>query len=107
MYRAAMTFSLKPGHYDIYKEAHDGLWPEIADSMSRHQINMVIYHYQGRLFLFATAPSQEHWQRSRDDPRLEKWSTFMATMMVTDDAGKSIVESMDEAFVFGQFAESG
>ena len=27
----------------------------------------------------------------------------MATMMITDDEGKSVMEEMDEAFVFGAF----
>ena len=105
MFRIAMTFRLKPGAYAEYKRAHDDLWPEVARSMSDNDVNMAIYHYQGRLFLFATAPTEAHWQRSREAPILAKWMEYMATVIVTDGAGKLIVEPMEEAFVFGSFAD--
>lgn len=106
MYRTAATFALKPGCYEEYKKAHDELWPDLARSMSDNDVNMAIYHHKGRLYMFATAPTQDHWERSRNVPILEKWSKYMATLMVTGADGKAVVEPMDEAFVFGEFAET-
>jgi len=104
MFRTAMTFQLKPDCYDRYKCAHDDLWPDIAASMADDDVSMVIYHYHGRLFMFAVAPSEAHWNRSLQHPMLAKWHAYMATMMITDGDGRSIVEDLDEAFVFGMFA---
>jgi len=51
MFSIGMTFKLKPGCYTGYKKAHDELWPEVVKTMSENKINMVIYHYEERLFL--------------------------------------------------------
>ncbi len=104
MYRTALTFELLSGAYDEYKQAHDELWPDLAASMSDNGVNMAIYHLRGRLFLFATAPSEAHWGRSRESPALAKWHDYMATLMVTGDDGQVVAENMDEAFLFGDFA---
>lgn len=104
MYTTASTFQLKPGFYEAYKKAHDELWPELAEAFRENGISMLIYHHEGRLFLYATAPSQAHMERSHPPGIAEKWSAEMATMMVCGDDGKAIVEPMDAAFLFGDFA---
>ena len=104
MYSTAATFQLKPGFYDAYKKAHDDLWPELVEAFRENDVSMLIYHFEGRLFLYATAPSEQHMERSHLPGVAEKWSAYMATMMVCDDNGQAIVEPMDAAFLFGQFA---
>lgn len=104
MYTVGMTYQLKdPSLYPEYKKAHDELWPQMVEAMRAQGVNMVIYHYHGRLFLFATAPSKKHMDRSHEGPVAKKWLEYMATLMVTDDQGKSITEEMEEAFAFGAF----
>ncbi len=103
MYSMAMTFALKPGCYAEYKKAHDELWPEIAEAMRANEINMVIHVYDNRLFLYATAPSQEHFERSNVGEKAASWQEYMATLMVTDEDGSTVVEPLKEAFVFGAF----
>ena len=103
MYSAGTTFKLKPGNYADYKKAHDELWPEMAEAMRVNEVNMVIYHYHDRLFLYVTAPSQEHMARSHRGPTADRWAAYMATVMETDEEGKSIVEELEEAFAFGSF----
>jgi hypothetical protein len=66
---------------------------------------MVIYHYHGRLFLFAAYPSEEHARRRLDHPDLDRFRAHIATLVVTDENGRSITETMDEAFVFGMFKD--
>lgn len=104
MYSTGMTFKLKPGCYPEYKKAHDELWPEMAAAMRANEVNMVIYHYRDRLFLYATAPSREHLQRSHRGPVAERWARYMASMMETDGEGKAVVEDLEQAFAFGAFA---
>ena len=103
MYSMSMTFKLKPGCYPEYKKAHDELWPEMVEAMSAKEVNMVIHHYQDRLFLYATAPSREHMESSHQGPVAERWGEYMATLMETDEEGKAIVEDLEQAFVFGAF----
>ena len=103
MYATGQTYQLKPAFYDEYKKAHDELWPELAEAMRANEVNMVIYRYGDRLFLYATAPSQEHFEQSHAGERAQQWLEYMATMMITGDDGKTIVEEMDMAFSFGAF----
>ena len=103
MFNIGMTFCLKPGCYDQYKQAHDDLWPEIAASMADNNVSMAIYRYGDRLFLHAVAPTEADWDKSREHPDLARWHAYMATMMVTDEEGHSIVEDLEEAFRFGDF----
>ena len=105
MFTIAESFCLKPGCYDEYKQAHDELWPDIAESMAEHNVSMAIYLRGDRLFLHGVAPSREHWDRMREYPGLPKWHAYMATLMVTDDQGHTVVEELEEAFVFGIFAQ--
>ena len=104
MYSIGQTYQLKPGFYNQYKKAHDELWPELAEAMTVQEVNMVIFRYGDRLFLYATAPSKEQFEQAEfANPRAQEWQEFMATMMITDESGKTIVEEMDIAFSFGAF----
>ena len=87
MYSTALTFALKPGCYEEYKKAHDELWPEMVESMQDCQVNMVIHVYGDRLFLYATAPSKAHFERSHAHEAADRWQEYMATLMVTGADG--------------------
>ena len=104
MFKSAMTFALKPGCYDEYKQAHDELWPEIAEGLSENGISMVIHYHKDRLFLFATAPSQDAMEQSHAGEAMTRWQAYMATLMVTDGEGKTVVDPLETAFAFGDFA---
>ncbi len=105
MYSTGQTFKLKSGFYAKYKKAHDDLWPAMAESLQANQVNMVIHHHHDRLYMFATAPSKEHFDNIHAHPEAQRWLAYMATMMETDEDGKSIVEEMDLAFSFGAFRQ--
>ena len=107
MYSTGQTFKLKPGRYDEYKKAHDELWPGVAEALRSHGVSMVIHHFEDRLYLFATAPSQRHFEQSQEGAEAERWGEYMATLMITDGEGRSIVEEMDLAFTFGDFEARG
>ena len=105
MFSKGLTFKLRPGCYPEYKQAHDELWQEMVDAMSANEVNMVIYYYEDRLFLYMTAPSEEHFERSHRGAVADRWAAYMATLMITDDEGKSVVEELEQAFVFGEFKD--
>ena len=94
---------LRPGAYDKYKIAHDQLWPEVAESMSSNKVSMVIFRDGDRLFLFATAPDEAHWQRSREHPALGPWHAEMAKLLETDAHGHIAFSVLPKAFGFGDF----
>ena len=103
MYSIGLAMTLRSGAYAEYKKAHDELWPEIADSMSDHDVSMAIYRFGENLIIHAVAPTEEDWNKSRDVPILEKWFEYMATLLETDENGEIIFEDLPEAFAFGVF----
>ena len=105
MWSKALTYKLKPERYPEYKKAHDELWPELAQAMTENQVNMVIHHHQERLYLYMTAPTEEHFTRSHTGEVADHWMEYMATMMISDDEGEIIFEEMDMAFAFGRYKD--
>lgn len=104
MFSIGLAMRLRRGAYEEYKRAHNQLWPELALGMRENRISMVIYRDGDRLFLFATAPSREHWERSRKDPVLARWDARMSELLETDGRGQIAFSILPKAFGFGDFA---
>jgi L-rhamnose mutarotase len=103
MYTIGLALTLRPGAFEGYKRAHDELWPELAAGMSDNDVSMAIYRDGNRLFVFAAAPSEEHWKRSRQDPILEQWDKSMAEFLEADSTGHLSFTLLPKAFGFGDF----
>jgi L-rhamnose mutarotase len=103
MFTLGLAMKLRPGAYEQYKLAHDQLWPELAAGMSANQISMAIYLDGDRLFVFAAAPSEAHWRRSRQDPILARWDARMAELLETNEQGGIAFMVLPKAFGFGGF----
>lgn len=103
MYTIGLAIKLRPGKYEDYKRAHDELWPELANGMNANDISMAIYRDGDRLFIFASAPTEEHWIRSRQDPILADWDRSMAEFLETDASGNLAFSLLPKAFGFGAF----
>lgn len=103
MFTIALTMQLKPGAYEGYRRAHESLWPEIARSMSENGVDMAIFREGSQLFLFATAPSRESWERSREHPRLADWDAAMTAFLESESPGKIAFRRLEPAFGFGRF----
>ena len=103
MYSIGLGMKLRPGCYREYKKAHDEVWPEILANMRRHEVNMIIYKWNDRLFIHATAPSQEEWLATRGGQRMEEWNHYMRKFLETDADGNIIFDTLDLAFSFGEF----
>jgi hypothetical protein len=71
--------------------------------MRTNQVSMAIYRDGDRLFLFAAAPSQAHWERSRQDRVLARWDTRMTEFLETDAEGRIAFTYLPKAFGFGEF----
>ena len=104
MFTIGLSLKLRPGAYEQYKLAHEQLWPELATGMTANSVSMAIYRDGDRLFLFAAAPCEAHWQRSRQDPVLVRWDAKMAKLLETDPRGDGIAfTKLEKAFGFGDF----
>ncbi len=103
MHTIGLALTLRPGKYPDYKRAHDELWPELAKGMRENDVSMAIYRDGDRLFVFAAAPSEAHWNRSRQDPILAKWDKSMTEFLETDSAGNLAFTLLPKAFGFGEF----
>ena len=103
MFTVGLALLLRTGAFEKYKLAHDHLWPELAAGMSANEVSMAIYRDGKRLFLFAAAPTEEHWLRSRQDPNLARWDARMAEFLETDAQGNLAITILPRAFGFGQF----
>ena len=103
MFTLALTMRLKPGCLDAYRAAHEKLWPEIARSMSDNEVSMAIYHEAGRLFIFASAPSEAHWERSRTAPMLARWDAQMTEFLEAREPGKIDFGAPEKVFGFGDY----
>jgi L-rhamnose mutarotase len=104
MFTIGLAMNLRRGAYDAYKAAHDRLWPEVAAGMMANHISMAIYRDGERLFLFASAPDEPHWQRSRQGPILARWDAGMTELLETDAHGRIAFSVLPKAFGFGDFA---
>lgn len=103
MFNLCLSMNLKPDCLADYRAAHNALWPEIAASMSDNQVSMAIYHEAGRLFIFAVAPSEAHWERSRHEPALAKWDARMTQFLESNEPGKIAFSQPEKVFGFGEF----
>jgi L-rhamnose mutarotase len=103
MFTLALAMKLRPRAYQKYKLAHDQLWPELAAGMNANQVSMAIYRDGERLFLFAAAPSEAHWRRSRQDPILARWDARMGELLETNEQGGIAFTVLAKAFGFGEF----
>jgi L-rhamnose mutarotase len=103
MFTLGLAMKLRPGAYEAYKLAHDQIWPELTDGMRVNQVSMAIYRDGDRLFLFAAAPTEGHWQRSRQDPILARWDEHMTKLLETNPQGGIAFTVLPKAFGFGEF----
>jgi L-rhamnose mutarotase len=104
MFSIGQMLILKPGCEQEYKRRHDELWPEMAAAMRRAGVNMAIYLYENRLFLFATAASKNLWDELDHDPVTPRWDKYMSDILVSDEQGRPHIENLPQMFAFGEFA---
>jgi L-rhamnose mutarotase len=104
MFHSAFVMQITEGSLDAYRKAHQELWPEVAKGLRENHIDMAIYHHEGSLFVFVTAPSEKEWLRNRQDPGLAAWNAKMANFLRTDAQGGILFSTPEQVFGFGSFA---
>jgi hypothetical protein len=72
--------------------------------MRDNQVSLAIYHEEGGLSIFATAPDESHWERSRQEPALARWDACMTEFLEAAQPGKIAFRQPEKVFGFGDFA---
>ena len=106
MYSIGLGLKLKPGAYEGYKKAHDECWPELLELQRAHGVSMIIFRWDDRLIVHATAPSETAWLNTHAGPLVDKWNDFMTQYLETDEQGNILFEDLEPAFRSGDFAEA-
>ena len=101
------VLKLKPGCYDEYKKRHDELWPELAELMMAHGVDMAIYRFEDYLFIYGAAPSEQDWETMAEHPVTPRWNAYMSEVLETNENGELIRHNLPQAFAFGAFAREG
>jgi L-rhamnose mutarotase len=104
VFHTALIMQVAEGNLDAYRTDHQNLWPDIDDALRADGIDMAIYHHDGFLFVFAVAPSEDHWVRSREAPVFTAWNARMAQLLTCDREGNILVYPPEKVFGFGTFA---
>ena len=102
MDRFAVTYRLRPGAREQYIDAHNKIWPEMRDVLTRGGIRQMTIFLRGdTLFLYADVADKAVYQALRaSDPMCKRWDVFMATLLDQpfDESEPGIFAGLDEVW---------
>ena len=101
MKRNAFKMKLKAGFEDEYKKRHDEIWPELQQNISKAGVSdYSIFLDEETLTLFAVQKLTD--DNTADDlpnnPVMQKWWSYMADIMETNDDNSPVVVPLKEVF---------
>jgi L-rhamnose mutarotase len=104
MQRVAFSFKIKPELKAGYKKAHDEIWPELAQEITKHGIKnySIFFRPDGQLFGYLESEG-DFKEASQKMAKLEvskKWQEYMDEYFVKEDdsiVGPEMVE-LEEVF---------
>jgi L-rhamnose mutarotase len=102
--RVAFTMKLRDNVIDEYKRRHDAIWPELVALLHEHGIsNYSIFLDERTLTLFAvqnlsTTTATSSNERLRANEIMQRWWTYMADLMITNDDRSPITQPLELIF---------
>jgi L-rhamnose mutarotase len=101
MKTVAFKMKLNPGKNQVYKERHNGLWPELLALLKANGIiNYSIFYDEETNFLFAV--QQIDTVSSLTDLKqqliMQKWWTYMADIMEVNADNSPLVVNLEPVF---------
>jgi L-rhamnose mutarotase len=104
MQRIGLTFRIKPELKAGYKKAHDEIWPELAQEITRHGIRnySIFFRQDGTLFSYFEVDGN-YEEIVAEMAKLEigkKWQKYMDEYFIKEDEsiiGPEVV-SLEEVF---------
>jgi L-rhamnose mutarotase len=84
MKRYGQVLRLKPGMLERYREYHAAVWPEVLDTIRRHNMrNYSIYHKDGYLFAYFEYVGSDFagdLAKMAAEPKYNEWLGIMTSM---------------------------
>ena len=99
--RVAFKMKLKPGFKEEYKKRHAELWPELRTLLKEQGVSNYSIFFDEETNILFGVQNQEGESSSQDLGALEivqKWWTYMADIMETNDDNSPVTVSLDEVF---------
>ena len=106
MLRYAFTMKLRPGAYAKYKQMHDEIWPELAETIeSAGCVTMSIFESgPEHLFLYSEVTDEETWDKIRSSEVHQRWGEALRDCFVLNDKGEPDLGEWNEMFTLGRAA---
>jgi L-rhamnose mutarotase len=101
MKRFAFKMKLKPGYTDEYKKRHDALWPELKTlikSTGVSDYSIYLDEETNTLFGVQKIAGESGSQDLGSDPIVQKWWSYMADIMETNQDNSPVTIPLKEVF---------
>ena len=101
MERIAFKMELKAGYEEEYKKRHDAIWPELKKLLEESGVSdysIFLDHETNTLFAFQKQDGNASSQDLGSNPIVQKWWTFMADIMETNDDHSPVTVPLKEVF---------
>jgi L-rhamnose mutarotase len=97
--RIAFVMELKPGNEAIYRQMHDGIWPEMVETLHGFGIhNYSIFRRGLTLFAYLECDDPARLAGQPDNPVVQRWWQMMEPYMRYNADGTPWSESIEEQF---------
>ena len=101
MERLAFKMHLNEGQKEEYKKRHNELWPELRQllkSAGVSEYSIFLDEETNILFAFQKVSGEGSSQDLGSNPIVQKWWTYMADIMETNDDNSPRMVPLDEVF---------
>ncbi len=81
MIRKAFVLSVDPAARDEYKRRHAAIWPELAETLTRHGVHnysIFLHPETHQLFGYVEVESEERWNAIADTEVCRRWWAFIS-----------------------------
>jgi L-rhamnose mutarotase len=99
--RRAFVMSVNPGMYDVYKERHRTIFPELLSVLKESGVNnySIFYHHTTRqLFAYAEIEDEKRWNAIGSTEACQKWWKYMSDIMPCNEDSSPAATKLTEVF---------
>jgi L-rhamnose mutarotase len=104
MKRIAFIMSVNPGREAEYEKRHSPIWPDLAETLTRHGAhNYSIFHDPATHLLFAYAEIEDEarWKAVAKTEVCGRWWRYMGDLMPSNADSSPVSRELREVFHLG------
>ena len=101
MKRIAFKMSVNSGEKAEYIRRHNPIWPELQQTLFEHGVHsysIFLDEETNTLFAYAEIESEEQWNRIAATEVCQRWWTYMAPLMPTNEDNSPVSTPLAEIF---------